>query len=115
MPDEPPKFTVVPPSEIPEGDVLPQSRKQSDKVVPLPVITSLDIDPKRILQAALDADLDSVVVIGYTKNIIDENNRNASDEYFASSIAAGDTVLWLLQRYCMKLLRYADEPDDGSA
>ncbi len=66
-----------------------------DNVVVLPVITSLDIPPERVLNGALNADLDRVVVMGYDKE---------GNEYFASSIADGADVVWLAERMKLKLL-----------
>ena len=106
---------LVPESEPPDDDPDDVSgaleRKQSDKVVYLPIATSLDATPQRVLEGALEADLDSVIVIGYTKG--DPKLRAAKDEYFASSIAAGDTCVWLLNRYIHKLIAMADEEWDG--
>jgi hypothetical protein len=72
---------------------------ENDNVVDLPVITRLDLDPDRILKQAI-GELERVVVIGYDK---------AGDEYFASSIADGATVVWLMERAKLKLLRVVDE------
>lgn len=110
MTDDKPPLTLVPPSEPSDGDAF--ERQQSDKVVRLKTITSLDLDPNIVLQAAIDADLDGVVVIGYTKG--DPKTRNSKDEYFASSIAAGDTCVWLMQRSIHKMMHIADEEWDGN-
>ena len=64
-------------------------------VVCLDVITTLDLPVERILNKALDADLETVVIIGYTKE---------GEEYFVSSVANGGDVLWLLERHKLKLL-----------
>lgn len=64
-------------------------------VLILPVVTRLDVPAERILQAALDADLDKVVIAGYTKE---------GDHYFASSVADGGTVLWLIEKLKKELL-----------
>ncbi len=71
----------------------------SENVVTFPGITTLDIPPERILQKAGEAGLMDVVVLGYDKN---------GDEYFASSVADGAEVLWLLERLKLQLLRLAD-------
>ena len=68
-------------------------------VVDLPVITSLDLDPRRVLAKALEAGLSEVVIIGHTKD---------GDEYFASSISDGGSVVWMLERTNLKLLRIGD-------
>lgn len=57
-------------------------------------ITSLDLPPDQVLEAALGK-LSSVVVIGYD---------NEENEYFGNSIAGGPEVVWLLERLKMKLL-----------
>ena len=63
-------------------------------VVDLPVITRLDSDPDRVLTKAL-GHCESVVILGYDKQ---------GDEYFASSLADGGEVLWLLERLKKQLL-----------
>lgn len=62
-------------------------------------ITKLDLDPDRVLDAALGK-LDTVVILGYDKD---------GDEYFASSVSDGGTVVWLMERAKMKLLAMPDE------
>ena len=66
-----------------------------DNVVMLDVVTKLDVPPERILQEALKANPQSVVIIGYDSD---------GEEYFASSVADGGTVLWMLERAKNKLL-----------
>lgn len=66
-------------------------------VINLNNITNLDIPAQRVLEAALEADLDAVVVIGYNKD---------GEEHFASSMADGGDVLWLLRRCEQELLRH---------
>lgn len=63
------------------------------KVIDFPGITRLNLPPDRIINAARGR-LDSVVVIGYDKD---------GGEYFATSIADGGEVLWLLER-CKRAL-----------
>lgn len=67
-----------------------------DKVVPLETVSRLDLPVERVLQAAVEAGLSDVVIMGYTKD--DER------EYFASSIADGGSVLWLMKRLERELL-----------
>ena len=69
------------------------------EVVDLPVITTLDVDPDRIIQKAI-GQMRRVVIIGIDKD---------GDEYFASSVADGGTVLWDLERAKMRLLRMPEE------
>jgi len=63
-------------------------------------ITKLDIPPGRILAKASEAELESAVVVGFDKN---------GDFYFASSLAAGPEVLWLLKLAEKKLLEVGDD------
>lgn len=50
--------------------------------------TRLDIPPERVLEAAKEAGLDQVIVIGRTKD---------SDLYMASSTGDGPEILWLIE------------------
>ncbi len=72
----------------------------ADNVVVLPVITSLDVLPERVLSKAQEADLDAVVVIGWSKD---------GDVYFASSYADSAQVIYLLERAKHDLLKMEDE------
>ena len=58
------------------------------EVTILDVQTKLDIPPERILKKALEADLEGVVVLGYTKDGL---------YYMAASYADQSTTLWLLE------------------
>ena len=71
-----------------------------DNVIALDVLTTINLPPERILNAALEADLAALVVVGYDKN---------GQYYFHSSIPHGSTVNWLLDQ-CKK--RIIDEPSD---
>lgn len=62
-------------------------------------ITKLNLDPNRILESALKLNLTSSVVIGW------ENG----EFYFASSLADGGEVLWLLELAKKKLLEIGDK------
>ncbi len=66
----------------------------SAKIIPLGNITSLDLPADRILENNI-GELESVILIGYHKD---------GSEFFASSIADGGTVLWLLERLKLQLL-----------
>lgn len=68
-------------------------------VVEFPGVTKLDLDPDRVLGAAV-GELSSAIVIGYTKD---------GEEYFASSISNGPETLWLLERMKLKLLQIVEE------
>lgn len=68
------------------------------EVVDFAGITTLDIDPDRILQSAIGK-MDQVVLIGWDKN---------GQEYFSSSVSDGGTVLWHMERAKLQLLRKGD-------
>lgn len=63
--------------------------KLVDKVTVLPVITSLDLDVERVLQAAIDAKPEYVMVIGCDAE---------GQLYFASSKADGGEALWWMEK-----------------
>lgn len=73
---------------------------QTDNVAIFPGVTPLDFDADVMLDAAKKADLESVVIVGYTKE---------GAEFFSSSISSGPEVLWMLERARMELLRVADD------
>lgn len=68
-------------------------------VIELPVVTRLDLDPDRVLTKAVGK-CELVVILGYDKE---------GEEYFASSVADGGTVLWLMERLKKKLLEAGGE------
>lgn len=57
-------------------------------VTVLPVVTSLDIPVDRVIRGAEKANLTTCVVIGYDQD---------GELYFASSVADGGDVLWLME------------------
>lgn len=63
--------------------------KLIDKVTVLPVITTLDLDVERVLQAAIDAKPKHVWVIG-------EDAEGGL--YFASSVSDGGDALWWMEK-----------------
>jgi len=65
------------------------------EVIELGCITRLDIPPDKVLEKAIGK-MDSVVIMGYDKE---------GEEVFASSIADGGQVLWLLEKCKLKLLK----------
>jgi len=73
----------------------------SDKIIPFTGVTFLDLPATRILEGACRVDLESVVVVGWTR---------AGELYFAASKADGGDVLWLLEKSKMMLLNTG--PDD---
>jgi CheY-specific phosphatase CheX len=69
-----------------------------DNVVILPVVTSLDCVPERVLEGAMGK-LEGAVVIG---------RETGGAFYFASSLADGAEVLWLLEIARKRLIEIAD-------
>lgn len=68
-------------------------------VINLSVETTLDIPVDRILSAAIEADLETAVVVGWDQD---------GNMYFASSSGYGPDLLWLLEKAKASLLA-ADE------
>ena len=64
-------------------------------VINIGCITYLDMPADRILEDAIGK-LDGVVIMGYDKD---------GEEVFASSLADGGAVLWLLEQCKLKLLK----------
>ena len=65
------------------------------EVIPLGNITRLDLPTDQVLDAVRGHCSDGVVVVGFDDD---------GDFYFASSLADGGTVLWLLEQAKKKLL-----------
>ena len=65
------------------------------KIIPLNNVTTLDLPVDRILENAKGEIQDGVVILGYDLE---------GEFYFASSIANGPEVLWLLESLKKKLL-----------
>lgn len=70
-----------------------------DNVVMYRGVTKLDLNPERVLRAALDASLKDAVIIGFDED---------GDFYFASSKADGGLVIYLLEMAKKKLLEIGD-------
>lgn len=66
------------------------------KIIIFPGITKLDIPPERIVAKINEESLSEVVVLGWKPD---------GSFYFASSIADGGDVLWLLRTAEIKLLQ----------
>ena len=64
-------------------------------VIILPVVTSLDIDVERVLNGAVDAKMQRVMVIGVDAD---------GDFHFASSKSDGGSVLWDMETARLKLM-----------
>ena len=65
------------------------------ELVTLDCVTSIDIPPERVLESAISVGLTDAIVIGWDKD---------GDLYFASSIADGANVLWLIEKAKRELL-----------
>lgn len=89
MPTSKPRIRVQAPSRL-VGEVVPYTG-----------VTKLDLHAGLVLREAVGSNLVDVVVLGYDAD---------GDEYFASSIADGGDVLWLLERLKAQLL--AISPSD---
>jgi hypothetical protein len=74
------------------------------EVLPFTGITSLDLDPARVLEAAMNARLTEVVIIG-----IDEDGV----EYFDSSVSDGPVANWHLDRAKWKLMQISGSVVEG--
>lgn len=70
-----------------------------NNVVDFNGITRLNLDPDRVLNKAI-GNLKDVIILGYDKE---------GEEYFASSIADGADVNWLLDRMKHMLMNTVDE------
>ena len=71
----------------------------SGNVIPLGGITKMDLPTDKVLDGAKGSCSDGVVLIGFDDD---------GELYFASSVAHGGTVLWLLEMAKKRLLE-ADE------
>ena len=67
----------------------------NDNVIDLEAVTTLDIPPDKILNAAIKHGLTDVVVVGWNNN---------GELYFAGSSAVGAENLWLLAQAQRALL-----------
>ena len=65
-------------------------------VVKLNTISTLPNSTEDVLNGALEADLEDVIVIGRTKNDF---------HFFASTSADGGDILWLMEQAKMRLLQ----------
>lgn len=65
-------------------------------VIPLPVITTLDLDAERVLGGAINSTLQSCIVLGYDAD---------GEFYFSATMADGGEALWLLELAKLNLLK----------
>lgn len=75
-------------------------------VLPLPNGTVLDIPPDRLLEAAKQADLETVVIIGRDKN---------GDLYFSSTTGYLPEVLWDIEEAKQEVMSMGRRSRDGAA
>ena len=73
-------------------------------VIPLGGITTLDLPTERVLDGAKGHCTDGVVVMGFDDD---------GELYFASSIADGGSVIWLIELAKKRLLEIADDAEPG--
>ena len=71
-----------------------------DNVTDLPVVTTLDLNPDRVLAQAQGECPEGVVVVGWDAD---------GELYFASSLADGGSVLWLFEHAKRELLKEPEE------
>lgn len=74
------------------------------EVVNFPGITTLDLDPARVLDAAKSDGLVEVVICGVDAD---------GNEYFSSSVADAGTCGWHLDRAKWNLMRQVDRMIEG--
>jgi hypothetical protein len=70
------------------------------KILPINKIEHLDVPVEDVL--SIIPSLDTVIIAGWTKD---------GDEYFASSVDSGGTILWLIERMRKRLLEIAEEQE----
>ena len=71
----------------------------SDNVIPIGGVTKLDLPPDMVLEKAIGK-LNKVIIIGYDKD---------GEHYFASSVADGGDVLWLIEKFKRSLLNVGED------
>lgn len=76
----------------------------SADVINLQCQTRLDLPVDRVLTAALEAGMTEVVIVGYDAD---------GNDYFASSKASAEPVLWHLERAKWRLMRQVDDLEKG--
>ena len=82
----------TPPIQFPAERIVRQPAPEPET---LNTVTSLDIPADRVLNAAVDAGLQHVIIAGYLPD---------GSEYFASSTASAPECLWMLERAKAELL-----------
>ena len=74
------------------------------EVVPFTGITSLDLDPERVIEEARKVGLKECVIIGFDAD---------GEEYFAASVSDAGQVTWHLERAKWRLMRQVDNMMEG--
>jgi len=67
----------------------------SKKIITFDGVTRLDIPASRVLEQALEAEIETAVIVGWDKD---------GEFYFASSVAGGADVVWLMEKAKKRLL-----------
>lgn len=67
----------------------------TDNIIKFPGMTTVDIPPEKVLQAAIEHDLDEVVIMGFDKK---------GDLFLSSSTSNVPTVLWIAEKLKYELL-----------
>lgn len=86
---------------VDEDYINEMGESEESNVVELPVLTRLNIPAERVLNTALERNLDSVIILGYDKE---------GGEYMSSSMASGPEIIWLMER--LKHILISGELDD---
>jgi hypothetical protein len=96
---------LVDPDE-PSPELVSNPPKRQAQVLRFDGVTLRDLPAEQVIEGAAEQGLKSVVVLGYDAD---------GDEYFASSIADGADVLWLMERLKQRLLGVPDGTDERHA
>lgn len=107
--DEPETAKVLALPGVKIEEVLEQEAKRSSEVIDFPGSTYLDVPVERVFRGAIDAGLESVIIIGRTSE---------GAHYFASSRGHSPGNLWLVEKFKQAILSEAEDatpPRRGSA
>lgn len=72
----------------------------TSNIIDLPVITTLDTNPSRVLAKAAETAFERVVIVGVTET---------GERFFAASAADGGSVLWDIEQAKRSLLQIGGE------
>jgi hypothetical protein len=90
----------------PPNELESNPPKRQAQILRFDGVTLRDLPAEQVIEGAAEKGLQSVVVLGYDAD---------GDEYFASSIADGADVLWLMERLKQRLLGVPDGTDERHA